>query len=344
MASRVAPRTRRGWGEKNRRLGRAHGALAGLALGDALGMPTQSMPRDAIAERFGPISTLVDAPADQPVAPGLPAGSVTDDTAQALLLARLLIEGGGQVSPDSFAAALRQWEREMVARGSADLLGPSTKAALVALEAGQDSSRSGQLGTTNGAAMRIAPVGIVHGPGVGLWQAVRDVTSVTHGSSLGLAGAYAVAAAVAHGIDSGEPRDAVIAGIAAAHFAGGRGTWVAGADIAARFDALAPLARGLSDQAFASFLYQVVGTSIQSQESVVSAFLLVDRFASQPYEALKMAAGLGGDTDTIGSIAGAILGASHGLQAFPEAELAQVEAVNRLDLQAVAEQLIALRR
>ena len=39
---------------------RAIGALAGLALGDALGMPTQSMSRRRIAERYGPITGLLD--------------------------------------------------------------------------------------------------------------------------------------------------------------------------------------------------------------------------------------------------------------------------------------------
>jgi ADP-ribosylglycohydrolase len=191
--------------------------------------------------------------------------------------------------------------------------------------------------------MRIAPVGIVHRPGRGLWERVREATLVTHGTNLGLAGAYAVAAAVSQGIEGGQPEDAVIVGIAAAHYGAGHGQWAAGADIAARFDALAPLARRLGDEAFGAFLYEVVGTSVQSQESVVSAFLLVDRFAEKPYAALTTAAGLGGDTDTIGAIAGAILGASRGARAFPEAALEQVEAVNRLELREVARQLIALR-
>ena len=40
---------------------RALGALTGLALGDALGMPTQSMSRERIARETGPITGLVDA-------------------------------------------------------------------------------------------------------------------------------------------------------------------------------------------------------------------------------------------------------------------------------------------
>jgi ADP-ribosylglycohydrolase len=322
---------------------RAHGALAGLALGDALGMPTQAMPRWEVSRRFGNITTLLDAPDDQPISPGQRAGAVTDDTQQALILAELLIEGGGQTTPARVAAALGAWERRMIERGSHDLLGPSTKAALDALRAGADPSQSGRLGTTNGAAMRIAPVGIVQRPGPELWRRVLDATSATHGTTLGLAGAYAVAAAVSSGIDGQEPTEAVIAGIAAAHFGAQHGTWVAGADIAARFDALAPFARNLREDAFAAFLYEVVGTSVQSQESVVAAFLLVERYADDPFAALTTAASLGGDTDTIAAIAGAILGASRGVASFPAAELAMVSDVNQLDLAAIAVRLLALR-
>lgn len=57
---------------------RALGAFYGLALGDALGMPTQSFSRTEIAARFGRITTLESAPADQPVAPNMAKGSVTD--------------------------------------------------------------------------------------------------------------------------------------------------------------------------------------------------------------------------------------------------------------------------
>lgn len=66
---------------------RALGAFYGLALGDALGMPTQSLSRAQIQARFGSIRGLVDAGPDQPIAPNMPAGSITDDTEQAILTA-----------------------------------------------------------------------------------------------------------------------------------------------------------------------------------------------------------------------------------------------------------------
>ena len=52
------------------------------------------------------------------------------------------------------------WERDMTARGSLDLLGPSTRRALDAVLAGTPPEEAGRSGDTNGAAMRIAPVGL----------------------------------------------------------------------------------------------------------------------------------------------------------------------------------------
>ena len=75
---------------------RARGALYGLAIGDALGMPTQMLSRAEIVRRWGPlVPGFEPAPPGHPIAGGMPAGTVTDDTEQAVLLARLLVKGRG---------------------------------------------------------------------------------------------------------------------------------------------------------------------------------------------------------------------------------------------------------
>ena len=51
---------------------RALGALYGLAMGDALGMPTQIMSRRSIVARFGTVTGFEPGPADNPVAPECP--------------------------------------------------------------------------------------------------------------------------------------------------------------------------------------------------------------------------------------------------------------------------------
>src|ERR1700683_1570685 len=143
---------------------RARGALYGLAIGDALGMPTQLLSRREITDRWGPLLTGFEpAPPGHPIAAGMPAGSVPDDTEQAVLLGRLLVAGHGTVDPHQFATALALWERDMAERGSLDLLGPSTRRAVAAVLAGTPPEEAGTTGDTNGAAMRIAPVR-KHGP------------------------------------------------------------------------------------------------------------------------------------------------------------------------------------
>src|SRR6266576_1653688 len=146
---------------------RALVALYVLAIGDALGMPTQSRSRADIVARYG---SLLDGfepgPPGHPLAAGLPAGTVTDDTEQAVLLARLIVKSGGTPDPAELASQLLAWEDSMRARGSLDLLGPSTRQALGAIAAGASIEDAGRSGTTNGAAMRITLGGVATPSGV----------------------------------------------------------------------------------------------------------------------------------------------------------------------------------
>jgi ADP-ribosylglycohydrolase len=229
----------------------AHAALFGLAIGDALGMPTQMLSRERIRELYGPggLTGFEPAPPGHPIADGMPAGSVTDDTEQAVLLGRMLVAERGTLDPRRFAEALSDWEADMEARGSLDLLGPSTKRAVDAVRAGADPERTGLAGDTNGAAMRIAPVGIATplSNGLGyLANKVQEASKVTHNTSIALAGAAAVAAAVSAGV-GGEAEtvaDATEIGIEAARLAAKRGHWIAGADVAARIEWATGLVRG----------------------------------------------------------------------------------------------------
>ena len=214
---------------------RARGALYGLAIGDALGMPAQLLSRDQITERWGPLLTGFEpAPPGHPIAAGMAAGAITDDTEQAVLLARLLLKG--PIEPRGLADALVAWERDMAGRGSLDLLGPSTRRAVEAVLAGVPPEDAGAAGDTNGAAMRVAPVGVATPPDdlEALVDEVQRASRVTHNTSLALAGAAAVAAAVSAGVAGASVPAAIDAGVAAARLGARRGRWVAGADVAAR--------------------------------------------------------------------------------------------------------------
>ncbi|MEP7025670.1 MAG: ADP-ribosylglycohydrolase family protein, partial [Actinomycetota bacterium] len=288
---------------------RAAGALYGLAIGDALGMPTESLPRSQVLARYGElVAGFEPAPPGHPLADGLPAGAVTDDTEQAVLLAQLLIDGAGRVDGAELARRLLAWEESMRARGALSLLGPSTKRAISALLAGTSPDEAGRSGTTNGAAMRIAPVGIAaRADDVdALVDLVVSASRVTHNTGVALAGAAAVAAAVSAGISGATLPEAARAGAAAAALASRRGRWVAAADVAARITWATGLMTGLGHGAAIDVIVTLVGTSLATQESVPAAFAVLATSPDDPWLACRLAASLGGDSDTIGAMAGAI--------------------------------------
>ena len=325
---------------------RAAGALYGLAIGDALGMPTQMLPREQITARYGRVLTgFHSAPADHPLAAGMPAGSVTDDTEQALLLAQLLIDGAGTIDASELARRLAAWEDDMRDRGSLDLLGPSTKLAIERVLAGTPLDEVGRQGTTNGAAMRITPIGIAF-PTKDLDTLVDHVveaSELTHNTGVALAGAAAVAAAVSAGIDGASVLEAIELAVIAARQAAKRGFWVAAADVAERIVWATQLVRGADVEQACERVNLLVGTSLATQESVPAAFALLATSPDDPWQATRLAASIGGDCDTIAAITGAIAGACHGAESFPSDARATVTDVNHLSLDAVTTQLLKLR-
>ena len=335
------------------RFSRAYGALAGLALGDALGMPTQSMSPEQIRAVYGRITGLVDGDASQPYAPGMPAGSVTDDTEQALLIASLIIRGRGSSSGHvalnavEFAHTLLAWEDSMIERGSLDLLGPSTKAALERVRAGEDPLTVGGEGTTNGAAMRVTPIGIAVSTedpeafAKAVWSSCR----VTHATRQGFQSAALVAAAVSMGIDAARSpsldlRSLLWKAVTYVDSLPERGAWTPDPDVIAATRRAMQLAVNPTSSSLECLVEQV-GTSVASAHAIPMAFALLARDPSP--RALLDAANIGGDTDTIGAIAGAILGAVLGVEVLPADSLSMIEEVSHLGLPTVARELLELR-
>ena len=335
------------------RFSRAYGALAGLALGDALGMPTQEMSPAQIRAVYGRITGLVDGDASQPYAPGMPAGSVTDDTEQALLIASLLVRGRGSSSGRvtlnavEFAHALLAWEDSMIERGSLDLLGPSTKAALERVRAGEDPLTVGGEGTTNGAAMRVTPIGIAvstEDPEA-FAEAVWSSCRVTHATRQGFQSAALVAAAVSMGIDAARSpsldlRSLLWKALTYVDSLPDRGAWTPDPDVVDATRRAMQLAVNPASSSLECLVEQV-GTSVASAHAIPMAFALLVRDPSP--QALMDAANIGGDTDTIGAIAGAILGAALGVEVLPTDNLSKIEEVSHLGLSSVAGDLLALR-
>jgi len=328
---------------------RAAGCLAGVAIGDAMGMPCEFLTKEQIAQRYGRINGFV-APAADHIHSKLRPGQVTDDTEQTVEFAKAIIEHG-ELTPATAAYAVVKWAREHDAFNSS-VLGPSSRRALERLMAGEDPSVTGSRGDTVGAAMRVAPVGLVN---AGMPdRAARECylsCLPTHGASIAIGGACAVACAVAVAavIDVGDHGssglDQVIeAALWGAAYGEEQGIKWAGPSVAARIRLALRIAAEVPEPSAAEDeLYSVVGVGMAPTELVPTALGIVKLYQGDCKLAVEATASMGGDSDTLASMVGAITGAYRGIDAFPREWVDTVEQVNGLDLRGLAGQLVRAR-
>ncbi len=324
---------------------RALATLIGGALGDALGMPTQLLSPAQIRSSYGFVDGFVAPSADHPVSKGLSAGAITDDTEQTLLLGRILLESGKSFDHKRWVGALVSWERDVKARGSYDLLGPSTKRAIDAINDGVPPEEAGREGDTNGAAMRIAPVGIMLPPEPldALVAKVAETCRATHNTSIAIAAAAAVAAAVSHGIAGCDWREASRRAVDAATFGAKHGHWIVGPDVAARISWACDLVRGKPAREAIGLIADLVGTGVASQQSVPAAFAVLQVADGDPWQAAVISANLGGDTDTIGAIAAGMAGACAGTASLPQERIAGLRGIDLAEVRTLSADLVAAR-
>ncbi|MCC6446275.1 MAG: ADP-ribosylglycohydrolase family protein [Armatimonadetes bacterium] len=306
------------------------GAMLGTFIGDALGMPVEGWPPERIAGAYGSLEDLRGASIwlrlygavygaihdSGRVSGELPlgCGTYTDDTQMMIGVAESLAACGGFDGTDMARRFVANFDP---CRG----YGPGAMRAIAKLRqgipwnraGGQLFGRRGSFG--NGSAMRVAPVGLFYGDDPpALRQAAELSASITHTHPLGLEGAAVQAYAVALAVRqlSGE-----------AFLEEMRAFLRPDSEPFSR--KLAAMEGLLRQRSSAREVVAVLGNGTESQESVPAA---IYAFLSHPEsfrEAVVYAVSLGGDTDTIGAMAGAIAGAYHGADALPAGWLDMLE-------------------
>lgn len=295
------------------------GTLYGQAIGDAMGMPSELWPVSKIRAAFnGRITTFMASPADNDIGINFERGQYTDDTNQALAILDSLIETNWQPEPTNLVDHILAWA-DQVDAWHHNILGPSSKAALLAIKAGQDPRPVTQKALTNGAAMRIAPIGTLFEPSQQdqLIDLVCAVTQITHASDVAYSGAAMVAGAVTAAMADYSWDEIVTYALQCNDLAFGRGAPTWGARTHDRLLLGIELAHHYQgDEAqFSRSLYNLVGTGTMISESVPAA-VAIAYFAQNVHQSALLAANLGGDTDTIGAMATAICGAKTGFRAI----------------------------
>lgn len=323
------------------------GALYGQAAGDAMGMPSELWPQRQVRAFFGWIDDFLPGPAENFAASEFAAGEFTDDTQQAIALMDALIAADGAVEPERIADNIIAWA-ERIDAFNKNILGPSSKAALRAILSGQSIDSLGANGVTNGAAMRVAPLGCLLSSQdrAAFVQAVRLSCSPTHQSDIAVAGATAIAWAVSRAVEGAAWSDIKAELPAIADLAQLERVTTFSPLLSRRLAwgfELAEGLRGQDDVAVVAELYQTLGAGMDTIESVPAALALVDCAQGDPRRCAVLAANLGGDTDTIGAMATAVCGALQGADALPAAWRERIRDVNGVDFESYARALCALR-
>ncbi|MGH7896740.1 MAG: ADP-ribosylglycohydrolase family protein, partial [Candidatus Binatia bacterium] len=283
------------------------GALLGTLAGDALGAPFEGWSAARIAREVGEIRAML---------PGRGrAGTYTDDTQMMIVVAEWLIEDGNDEGGKLAERLAASYDPARgYGRGTTDVV-RRLKAGESWETAAEHTFPRGSFG--NGAAARVAPCALLlHHDREALERLVEVSAVVSHPHPLGLAGAALQARQIALAISFREqPIDPIAfvvelrSSLGSTEFRG----------------KLRAVEECLENPVSAGVVRDRLGCNDTALGSVATAlYCFLSRLES--FEAaVSFAVGLGGDTDSIAAMTGAIAGAYQGGAAIPKAWRAGLE-------------------
>lgn len=337
------------------------GSLACAGMGDALGAATELYSIDEIKMKWNGWLNDFAAPPEDTFAGSLGgvAGLITDDSSQMYVLSEGLIKAGfNNFTNDDWVQCLLRWA-DM--QPYANYKGPTTELVVSALKEGRPTNGIGRIGTssrqapnigtTNGAGMRVAPAGLVWPGNLKKACELALLTCLpSHDTNIAIASACAIAAATSQAMVTGSTLNQIYdASLWGADYgevlAKQHARCVAGPSIAMRIRLAADIARRA--ESFEQCLREMegyVGNSVAAHESIPAAIGLLLYCKGKPWETIHACSNVGNDTDSIATMAGAIVGAWRGFNALPQDKYAFFRSVNSkdFDLEEIAHGLTAL--
>lgn len=294
-----------------RRRDRIYGALAGVAVADAVAFPVRGMSPEEIASLYDGRDQLVNASSSHPTMPGAPAGTITQITREVLAGASRLLGEAPSEAEDEARAEDGDW-----LAGSRYVL-------------------------------RAIPVGLVTltaDPEVfadAVWRACgSDNLTCQEFQAAAL-----VAAAVSLGLDwkfdwHNNKRSLLRAACEVVATLPPRGIPTPGADVLDETRRAIGLVKTFAKDTLEQ-LRRHVGTSADPAQSVPTACAVSVQFSDR-FSAFQSVA-LGGEAGIISAIAGSIVGALYGVTSFSAYNLAAIEKASHPDVAPLADRLTDLR-
>lgn len=277
---------------------RVLGILLGTAAGDALGLPYEGLPPARVARRLARHGGLRHSLV-------LGRGMLSDDTEHACLTAHALAVSGGD--PVAFRRALaRRLRWWLFALPPA--VGLATARGIVRLWLGWSPARSGVPSAGNGPLMRAPVLGVIARDDAHLGELVTASTRMTHIDPR----AEQAALAIARFACATETPQAVIEAIA-------------DPELRARTHrALLAADEGLDLEELRAALGFERGVTGFVNDTLPAVVFCWRRWPDDPAAAIEAAIRLGGDTDTVAALVGALAGSIAGPGAVPERWLAGI--------------------
>lgn len=306
---------------------KVRGMFLGIAIGDALGMPVETLSGKEIAEKYGRITNYI-RPDGHKWFNGKEAGTWTDDTQLSLVVAESLIAKRG-IDLDDLAA--RHVAELATARNFG--WGSSTRESVERLASGIHWSQSGKSdkpnrGFGNGVAMKVAPIGA--------WLAsfadkekllpedllnIDRLALMTHYTDMAVASAYVHIITIYPCLNLAEPRKDLLILLEEPErkLEFGKYSPEIKDKLADRFELINTMYdSGTLSAMTAQDISKIFGggtSYVYNSLPLSNAF-----FQRSPHsiESLFDTVNAGGDTDTNGSIVGSLLGALNGTSIFPK--------------------------
>jgi len=297
---------------------KAQAIIYGLALGDALGWPIEFLSMQKVNIIYGPDGI------QEPPTPAL----YTDDTQTSLVIAESLIEAGKEDVDNLMAAVTRRLIAWSNSSENDRAPGHTVTEAIRTLEAGVPWRESGSPATGNGSAIRVAPIGYYYQNDPARLLEVAHATGIaTHSRASSDAAAIGAAYLIKLALD-GVPPDQYA-----------RRTLEFTDGVAPEFDeALLRIGHVLEwTDEFAAINH--IGQGWVGEEAVAMAVYCAMRHPDDFVKAVTRAVNIPGDSDSVGCIAGGLMGARLGLDGIPNAWVLRLE--NQDKLTDIAQRLAA---
>lgn len=283
----------------------AEGVLLGLACGDALGEPVEGWSADRIAAEHGTLTDFVGG--------RVPPGGLTDDTEQALRVARSLAQRE-EFDPDDVSRRFVEWFE-----GGAVGIGGLTRRVLRRIANGEgwepasrDVWKTSPEGRNagNGSVMRCAPIAVAYADVPDELAAVSRVSSkLTHYDPRCVYGCEFLNRTIAGYLrDDPEPLKTALSALPSE-----------------APDELITAVEPVPDEIDAAAL-SPTGYVVDTLQAATYRALTADDAESAILDAVNG----GGDTDTIGAVAGAIAGARFGASQLPDRWLTELDGADEL--------------